>query len=147
MNFANFLTEFTNPDFDVSVDFGDGKFARAGSFHSEQAAKREGRQLCTLDGNGKKYKVTNNVTGKAKTYSATSAELNEGEESYVAASAYKVNVAKVQEQLALLNQHIEKHQKEYAGTDQQNWAYSGDMARLAKELSAINEWMNNEVNF
>lgn len=77
----------------------------------------------------------------------TSKKLKEGEESYVAAAAYKVNVAKVQDQLETLRRHLEKHQQEFAGTDQQNWAYSGDMARLAKQLSEINEWMNSEVNF
>lgn len=139
MRFTNFLKEVTNPDFDVSVDFGDGTFKPAGSFHSEQAAKREGRLLCTLDGNGKKYKVTNNVTGKSKTYSAASKELSESEANYVAMSAYRANLNKVLDQVEALKLNIAKHRDRYMATDRTDWGYSGDLERVKQHLSEIND--------
>ena len=51
--------EATNPDFEVTINYGD-TWKSHGSFHSESAAKREGNEAA----HGKQYKVTNNKTGK-----------------------------------------------------------------------------------
>lgn len=80
-------------------------------------------------------------------YLATPAPIVEADEAIIASSAYQINVGKVQRQLKKLQRYLMLHQTEYANTDQQNWAYSGDMARLATELAAINEWMGKEVEF
>ena len=139
MRFARFLSEVSTPDFDVSVDFGEGKFTPAGSFHSESAAKREGAALCKKDGSGKRYKVTNNVTGKSKVFSPDT--VTEGESNYVAMSAYKANTAKVQQQMDMLALNIQKHRERYMATDRQDWGYAGDLEKLNQQLTEINDWL------
>lgn len=144
MKFKEFLVDgkkINHSDFDVSVDFGDGKFERVGSFFSDGAAQREGREMCGKTGNGKRYKVTNTVTGKSKIYSGSSDELSESEANYVAMSAYRANMSKVLDQIEDLKLNIAKHRDRYFGTDRTDWSYSGDMERLNQQLSEINDWL------
>lgn len=142
MKFKEFLYEskLTTPDFEVSVDFGDGKFKSAGSFHSEQAAAREGRKLCTTDGSGKRYKVTNAVTGKSETYDAPSS-VKEAESNYVAMSAYKANAMKVQTEIDKLEVNLMRHKERYLGTNRSSWGFSGDLEHVVKQLEEINDFL------
>lgn len=68
--------------------------------------------------------------------------LREGEEKYIASAAYKANLAKVVAQMERLNSNIARHQNDFARTNQKNWGYAGDMARLLESLEQINEWMD-----
>lgn len=130
-------------DFTVAVDFGDGTFKRSGSFHSEQAAKREGRQLCTTDGSGKKYKITY-PTGKTKVFTPEGKKLEESESNYIAMSSYQAKAAQVDDEIEKLKLNMMKHRKEYLATDRTNWGYAGDMERLLKQLTEINDWLGKQ---
>lgn len=149
MNFTDFLNEVTYSDFDVSVDFGDGKFTPAGSFNSTAAAKREGRSLCTLDGNGKRYKVTNTATGKSQTFSPTSKELTESGDEFSsrAGAAYKEAFLGVREQMRILEAAILRHHQQYEA-DQSNktdynasWGFAGDLNHVRELLVEINKFI------
>lgn len=141
MRLTQFLQESPGiSDFTTSVDFGDGKFTRSGSFHSEEAAKREGRQLCTTEGSGKRYKITY-PTGKTQVFTPAGKHLEENESNYVAMSSYQANRAKAAMELDKLKANMMKHHAAYMNTDRTNWGYAGDMERLTESLRDINSWM------
>lgn len=68
--------------------------------------------------------------------------VSEGNETQIASAAYKANLAKVFDHLERLRSNIERHQHDFARTNQKNWGYVGDMARLLESLEQINEWMD-----
>lgn len=66
----------------------------------------------------------------------------EGDERYIAMSAYKANAAKVQEELDKLELNMMRHRDKYLKTDRTNWGYSGDLEHVVKQLEEINDFLS-----
>jgi hypothetical protein len=73
--------------------------------------------------------------------------LNEGNDQFVAADAYKSNVIKVQRSIEELKNHIADHIADFRGSNMQNWGPAGDMEHVYKRISELNEFLSKGNEF
>lgn len=70
--------------------------------------------------------------------------LGESESNYIAMSSYQAKAAQVDDEIEKLKLNMMKHRKEYLATDRTNWGYAGDMERLLKQMTEINDWLGKQ---